>query len=261
VGHRGVALILTLLAAPLEARELRVCADPNNLPFSNDKREGIENKLIEMIAADMGATVRYVWWAQRRGNVRETLNAGLCDVIPGIGTSLEMLATTIPYYRSTYVFVTRGDRRLDIASFDDKRLRTLKIGVQLVGDDGANTPPAHALSSRGLVNNVRGFLIYGDYRSPSPQSPIMDAVVRREIDVALVWGPVAGWFAARTPVPLQLIETPSLDGPRLPMTFEVSMGVRKNDQALRRELDRWLAQNSQRVQTLLTGYGVPIVRP
>ncbi|NNM76272.1 quinoprotein dehydrogenase-associated putative ABC transporter substrate-binding protein [Sphingomonas sp. ID1715] len=259
MGRRGLALILVLVAAPLQARELRVCADPNNLPFSNDRREGFENKLIEMAAADLAASVNYVWRAQRRGNVRETLNAGLCDVIPGIGASLEMLATTIPYYRSSYMFVTRADRQLSLACFDDERLRELKIGVQLVGDDGANTPPAHALSRRGIVGNVRGFLIYGDYRSTTPQSPIIDAVVRGEVDVAIAWGPVAGWFAARSPVPLRLTPTPPLDGPRLPMTFEVSMGVHKEDQSLRRELNGWIAKNESRIAALLQSQSIPVI--
>jgi mxaJ protein len=147
-----MALALILFPAPASARELRVCADPNNLPFSNDRQEGFENKLVDLVAKDLGATVAYTWWAQRRGNVRETLNDGKCDLIPGVGSSLEMLATTRPYYRSTYVAVTRADRGLDIASFDDPRLETLRIGVSMIGDDFNNTPPAHALARRGIVD-------------------------------------------------------------------------------------------------------------
>jgi mxaJ protein len=248
-----------LAAAQQPQRELRVCADPNNLPFSNAAGEGFENKLVELIAKDLGAKVSYSWWAQRRGNVRETLNEGACDLIPGIGSSLEMLGTSRPYYRSTYVAVTRADRSLDIASFDDPRLKDLAIGVQLIGDDGSNTPPAHSLARRGIVENVRGYMIYGDYSQPAPQQEIMKAVAAGELDVAFVWGPVAGYFAARQDVPLRIVPvTPAFDGPQLPMIYDVSMGVRKADLPLRREVEDVLSRRSGEVRKLLESYGVPL---
>ena len=239
--------------------ELRVCADPNNLPFSNRAGEGFENKLAELIARDLKLKLTYVWWAQRRGNVRETLNQGLCDLIPGVGSSLEMLATTSPYYRSTYLVVTRADRQLDIHSFDDLRLKSLKIGVQLVGDDGSNTPPAHALSRRGMVENVRGYMIYGDYGRPDPQGDIVKAVADGEVDVAFVWGPVAAYFAARQSVALRLEPiTPAFDGPQLPMIFDVSVGVRKSDRLLRQQVDSILERRSSEVRRILEDYRVPL---
>jgi mxaJ protein len=244
-------------AAP--TRTLRVCADPNNLPFSNDKREGFENRLVDLVARDLGATVAYTWWAQRRGNVRETLNAGECDLIPGIGSSLEMLATTRPYYRSTYVAVTRSDRHLDIASFDDPRLKSLKIGVSMIGDDASNTPPAHALAKRGMIDNIRGYMVYGDYSKAAPQVDIVEAVESGEVDVAFVWGPVAGYFARRSPVPLTIRPLPPFDGPQLPMVFDVSMGTRKDDGALRQEVEGVLVRRSGEVKALLAAYGVPLV--
>lgn len=240
-------------------RELRVCADPNNLPFSNAAGEGFENKLVELIAKDLGAKVSYTWWAQRRENVRETLNEGMCDLIPGIGSSLEMLGTSRPYYRSTYVAVTRADRDLDIASFDDPRLKELTIGVQLIGDDGSNTPPAHSLARRGIVENVRGYTIYGDYAERAPQEAIVKAVAEGEVDVAFVWGPVAGYFATREGVPLKIRPVaPAFDGPQLPMVFDVSVGVRKADLALKRDVEDVLARRSAEVRKLLESYGVPI---
>jgi mxaJ protein len=254
--------LLLLAAPPAPVQELRVCADPNNLPFSNARREGFENRLVEQIAADLGMKVRYVWWAQRRGNVRQTLNAELCDVIPGVGSTLEMLATTRPYYRSTYMFVTRSDRKLALTGLDDPRLKTLRVGVQMIGDDGSNTPPAHALARRGIGSNVRGYMVYGDYSQVNPQARIIESVVRDEIDVALVWGPVAGFFARRSPTPLDLVPvTPWLDGPLLPMEFDVSMGVRKGDQIHRRPLDEWLAKNRQKVDGLLREFGIPSAHP
>jgi mxaJ protein len=257
---KALAAALLLLAAPAAAegpRVLKVCADPNNLPFSNEKKEGFENRLVDLVAKDLGATISYTWWAQRRGNVRETLNAGRCDLIPGVGSSVDRLATTRPYYRSTYVAVTRANRHLDISSFDDPRLPTLKIGVQLVGDDGANTPPAHALSKRGMIGNVRGYTVYGDYRSPAPQEEIMKAVASGEVDIAFVWGPVAGYFATRERVPLKV--TQAFDGPQLPMVYDVSMGTRREDRALREEVEGVLERHRSEVKALLASYRLPLV--
>jgi mxaJ protein len=244
---------------PAEGRTLRVCADPNNLPFSNRAGEGFENKLVEMIAADLGRTVRYTWWAQRRGNVRETLNSRLCDVIPGVSSSLETLATTRPYYRSTYVALTRSRRALSIRSFDDPRLAPLKIGVQLIGDDGSNTPPAHALTRRGYIGNIRGYTVYGDYSNPAPQREIVDAVAREDVDIAFVWGPVAGYFARHGSAGLKLDPVAPFDGPRLPMVYDISMGVRKSDVELRAQLDSALARRRGEIAALLLDYAVPIV--
>lgn len=254
MGRRGLALILALTAAPSGAAELRVCADPNNMPFSNQRREGFENRLVERIAADWGMTVRYTWWAQRRGAIRNTLNARECDLIPGIGSAVEMVSATRPWYQARYMFVTRRDRGLDIAGFDDPRLKQLRIGVQLVGDDGNNTPPAHALAKRGIVENVRGYLVYGDYARPDPQAPIVRAVASGEVDVALVWGPVAEWYAKDSAVPLKLTPAPWMDGPQLPMQFDISMGVRRGDETLRTALNAWLAAHKADVATILEQY-------
>lgn len=257
--------LLLLLAAfamvsPASARELKVCADPNNLPFSNSREEGFENRIVRLVAAELNAEVRYVWWAQRRGNVRETLNGGLCDLIPGVGSSLEMLGTTRPYYRSVYVVVVRDPALKGLAAFDDPRLRQLRLGVQLVGDDGSNTPPAHALSSRGMVENLRGYTIYGNYEDAAPQAPIIEAVARGEIDAAFVWGPTAGYFAKRQQVPLSLEPVdPLIDGPTRPMVFDVSMGVRKDDRALKREIEAALEARAPDIRAILLRYDVPLV--
>ena len=183
------------VAAPVAPAPLRVCADPNNLPFSDAHGGGFENKIVELMARDLGQTVHYTWWAQRRGFVRNTLKADSCDLWPGVAAGLETLATTTrPYYRSSYVFVSRADRHLDIRSFDDPRLRALKIGVQMVGNDAQNTPPTHALARRGIIGNVRGFMLYGDYTQPSPPAAIVDAVARGDVDVAVVWGAAGRLF-------------------------------------------------------------------
>lgn len=256
-------VLLMFVAGIAGARELRVCADPNNLPFSNAQREGFENAIVEVIARDLGAKVEYVWWAQRRGALRNTLNAGKCDVVPGIASSMEMLATTRPYYRGTYMFVARRDSPWSrIGTFDDPELPSATIGVQLVGDDGANTPPAHSLARRGMVGNVRGFTVYGDYARPDPQAAIVDAVADGRVDIAVVWGPTAGYYAARHGDALHLAPVqPWLDGPLWPMTFDISLGVRRDDRELRRELDRALERNAAEIADILKRFHVRSVAP
>jgi mxaJ protein len=256
----GLLLLALLTGSCARERVLRVCADPNNMPFSNRTGEGFENRLAELIARESHARLDYVWWAQRRGYVRSTLNAGNCDLWPGVASSVEMLATSRPYYRSTYVFVTRARDRLTGLTLDDRRLRRLRIGVQLVGDDGSNTPPAHALARRGLVGNVRGYTLYGDYARPNPPARIMEAIERGEIDVALVWGPLAGYGAGRSPVSLRLeAVTPWLDDARLPMVFDISVGVKRDNQALLRDVDAILARHRAEIDGLLRRYRVPTI--
>lgn len=253
---------MLLLGTEAKGRSLKVCADPNNLPFSNAREEGFENRIVRLVASELKADVEYVWWAQRRGNVRETLNAGLCDLIPGVASSLDMLSTTRPYYRSTYVVVTRDPALRSLASFDDPRLPGLRLGVQLIGDDGSNTPPAHALSNRGMIANIRGYAVYGDYAQDAPQAPIVAAVASGELDAAFVWGPTAGFFARRSRLPLSIAPLAQAnDGPSLPMVFDVSMGVRRGDVALRRELEAVLERRAKDIQAVLLSFGVPLVGP
>jgi quinoprotein dehydrogenase-associated probable ABC transporter substrate-binding protein len=239
-------------------RQLRVCADPNNLPFSNQRLEGFENKIADLLAREMKATVNYTWWAQRRGFLRNTLKAGECDVVIGLPASIEMALTTRPYYRSTYVFVYRKDKGLSVRSFDDPILSKIKIGVHLIGDDSANTPPAHALTKRGIIKNVVGYSIYGDYSQENPPAQIIDAVVAGEIDLAIVWGPLAGFFAKRQPVPLEIVPvSPQIDQPFLPFVYDISVGVRRGDDGLKEELEEIMELNRREIESILEEYGVP----
>jgi mxaJ protein len=213
-----------------------------------------------LTARDLGLTVNYTWWAQRRGYVRNTLKADVCDVWPGIASGAEMMTSTQPYYRSSYVFVTRADRGLHIASFDDPQLHNLTIGVQMVGADAMNTPPAHALASRGIVQNVRGYMLYGDYRQPHPPSAIIDAVKNGNADTAIVWGPMAGYFAAQSSTPLTIEPVqPWRDGVELPMAFYISMGVRRGDKALLQRLNDSLERNHAAIVAILAAYHVPVL--
>lgn len=259
------ALLLAALAAGLPgvaraAEPLVACADPNNLPFSDRAGHGFENALVRLLARELKRPVRYVWWAQRRGYVRNTLNESRCDLWPGVASGVEMVATTRPWYRSTYVFVTRAADPLDGLTLDDPRLKSLTIGVQMIGNDAMNTPPAHALAARGLTGNVRGFMVYGDYARPDPAGAIVRAVADGRLDVALVWGPVAGYYAARAGTKLRLERvTPWLDRAQWPMVYDISVGVRRDEPALARAIEAILDRRADEVHAILTRFGVPLV--
>ena len=265
---RSLLLVLTLpLIAqadpapergPMPRRVLRVMADPNNLPFSNEKREGFENKLAELVARELGAEVVYSWRAQRRGFFREAFKEGQADLVLGVPTGFDLALTTAPYYRSTYAFVTRKDRKLSIESFDDPLLKKLKVGVQVVGDDGTNPPPAHALARRGVTDNVVGYTVYGDYAEPNPPARIVEGVAKGDVDVAVVWGPLAGYFAKKQKAELTLTPVkPAEDPPGLRFAFNISMGVARQNAALRDELNAVLERKKAEVEKVLDEYGVP----
>lgn len=255
----AASLLFCLCTWGVQARELRVCADPNNLPFSSNPAQGFENRIAELLARELKSTLAYTWRAQRRGFLRETLNAGRCDVVLGVPKGLEGVSTTRPYYRSAYVFVARD--KASPASLDDPVLRQKLIGVQLIGDDGWNTPPAHALARRGIINNVRGYMLYGDYREPSPAGRIISAVGRGEIDIALAWGPLGGYFAAREHPPLHVMPVSPLNEPGLPMAWDISMAVRKGDASLLAEIDGALAKLAPEIDAILAEYEVPRLPP
>jgi mxaJ protein len=240
-----------------EERVLRVCADPDNLPYSKADGSGFENRIAELIASELGAHLAYTWLPQRRGFVRKTLNERACDVIIGVPADYESTRTTAPYYRSTYVFVSRKSGGDAYRDFDDARLRRARIGVQLIGDDLAATPPGHVLAMRGITSNVVGFTVYGE----RPQAErMLEALAAKEIDVAVLWGPPAGFFAARAREPLVVAAANApTDTPALPFVFAISMGVRKADGPLQRELDDVIARRRADIDAILLQYQVPRV--
>ncbi|HVV52482.1 MAG TPA: quinoprotein dehydrogenase-associated putative ABC transporter substrate-binding protein [Polyangia bacterium] len=249
----------TVAAAPAGVpRVLRVCADPNNMPFSDDRDEGIDNRLAHLVADALGARLQYTWRPQRRGFVRETLGAGRCDVMMEAPAGYGRAATTTPYYRSSYVFLTRRDHPV-VRSLDDPRLRGLRVGVQVIGDDYANAPPAAALGRRGLAANVVGFPVYGDYGKPDPLGPIGDAVAAGTVDVAVVWGPLAGWYAKEKQPALRVTPvSPSADGRDLPLSFDIAMAVRHGDTALLRRLEAVIRDHRPAIRGILEDFGVPL---
>jgi mxaJ protein len=253
---RLLAIALPALAGAPSV--LRVCADPNNMPFSNQRQEGFENKLAELMARQLGTKLQYTWWSERGSLVKNTLDAGRCDLLMGVPQSFKDVATTRPYYRSSYVFVSRQNRALHIRSLIDPRLSDLKIGVHVVGEDLA--PPAYALAGRGIVKNVVGFSLFGSYGVENPPRKLIDAVERGDVDVAIVWGPFAGYFAKCAKMPLELtpVAPPMFLG--VPFSYDMSIAVRKGNAALQSSLDAVLERESAAIHTLLAQYGVPEVR-
>jgi mxaJ protein len=247
--------VICAVVIPLQARDLRVCADPDNLPFSNMKEEGFENRIAEIVAKDLDASLIYVWQRMGRGFVREYLGKGQCDLLIGIPADYRAVLTTTPYYRSSYVFVTRRSRTPNLASLDSSALRGLKIGVQVL--DEQYTPPGAALARRGLQGEIVGFNTIGD-----GAESIVRAVATQQIDVAIVWGPLAGYFAKKYETHLEITPVePEVDSTGVPFTFAISMGVAKTNVGLRDELEKVLIQKKSEIRAVLDAYGVPQLPP
>lgn len=267
LGRRGGALVAATAfvvaaaaASPTRApKEFRVCSDPNNLPFSNRQSEGFENKIAELFARDLGASVTYDWLAQQRGFSRKTLRTGVCDVIMGVPAHYDPVLTTKPYYRTTYVFVYRSADGPRVNSFDDSILKHVKIGIHLIGDDYENTPPALALAVRGIISNVKGYRLVDDYSKPNPPSHLIDAVARGDVDVAIVYGPFAGYFASKEPVKLDVVPVarPVDSASGMRFTYDIAMGVRKDDPQRAAILDSLIDRERPAIDSLLERYGVP----
>lgn len=260
---RWAALAAALAAGPaLAGGTLRVCADPDNLPYSNLGQEGYENKIAQVLAQDLHARVAYTWLKQRQSFFRQTLGADRCDVVISVPGGFERVRTTRPYYRSGYVVVSQRQRRLDFQSYDDPVLRGLKIGLHTVGNDGSNSPPAVALGRHGLANNIFGFSLWGGASVKQPQGQIIEAVARGRIDMAIVWGPFGGYYAARYGDALAVRPAPNDAGmPGMPFAYDIAMGVRKDDQALAARLDAAIERRRDDIQRILSAYHLPLIEP
>ena len=257
---RFLSLVFTVATATgfaQTSKALRVCADPNNMPLSNEAGQGLENKLAQLVAGKLGKTVEYTWWSERKSLATNPISKDRCDVLMGVPSAIDEVSVTRPYYRSTYVFVWRCDRDLHISSLADERLSELRIGINIVGDDYA--PPSFALASRGLTKNVVGFSLLTESGQPDGGRKVIDAVVRGDIDVAIVWGPGGGYFAktAKAPLAIEPVSPPSYLG--IPFTFDISMGVRKGNEELRKALDRVIESDSASIRQIVSEYGIPQV--
>jgi mxaJ protein len=252
----SVAFFLaTLFFAPpsVAARStavLRVCADPDNLPFSNSREQGFENRLARMAGNYLHEEVQFVWQRQGRGFIREFMNSGKCDLVVGIPAAFRGLLITKSYYRSSYVFLTRSSAQFQPVSLDDPELKNRRIAVEALEEE--YTPPAEALAHRGLQNQLVGIYSVGAH-----SRDIAEAVKRGKVDLGIMWGPTAGYIARRSSKVLSITPVrPSSDGP-LPFTFAISMGVRNGDVSLQRKLDAFLSANAALIHRLLDLYGVP----
>jgi mxaJ protein len=246
----GFLLLISAIGLNAQARELRVCADPNNIPFSSRDQTGFENRIAALVAHDLDARLIFVWQRMGRGFVRVYLDNGQCDLLVGIPQNYRPVLSTRPYYRSTYVFVGRPGEPA-IPSLDSSALHGLKIGVQVVEEE--YTPPGEALARRGLQAAIVGFDTTGD-----GADSIVRAVADHKVDLAIVWGPLAGYFASKAGQQLRITPLePEVDPPGLPFTFAISMGVRKGNLALRDQLEKILSQRAPEIRAILDEYGVP----
>jgi mxaJ protein len=244
--------------APLKPGLLRVCADMDNLPFSNQKGEGYENKIADLIANEWRSKLEYVWWPIRRGYYR-MLNGTYCDLVIESPVGVDQAGATKPYYRSGYMFLSRKGSGLEnINSLADPRLKKLKIGVNLfVSTDGEHSPPEMALSRYGVIGNLVGYSVA--YDSTTRPEDIINGVAKKDVDLAIVWGPQAGYFVKKSAVPLVLTpmatETDSATG--YPMSYNIGMAVRRSDRAFRDSLQTLLERKRPEILNILKEYGVP----
>ena len=243
---------LSVVPALAQSPALRVCGDPDNLPFSNERLEGFENRIAAVVAAELGATPVYAWWPHQRGLVRNTIDAGTCDVIFGVPEGLDFVLWTKPYYRSSYVMAYRNDRGYDFRSLDAPALHELRIGVHV------NTPPEESLARRGLLDNVSTYSLFFDPRGDRDRPrKLLDDLVAGAVDVAVAWGPLAGYAATTSDAPIELV--PLEDEPGVPLSFAISMGVAKGNDELKGRLEAAIDRRQAEILAILGEYGVPLV--
>lgn len=231
--------------------EFRVCADKDNLPYSNDRMEGFENKIAELIAKDLGKQVKYQFWYDRIGFVRNTLNARRCDVVMGTVAGNDMVLTSKPYYRSGYVFVYKKSSGLKITDWDSPDLHKATIGV--VGQ----TPPTRPLSDKGLLENSRPYRIMRDLNLPP--SFMIDDLIQGKIDVAVVWGPIGGYYAKKLSDDLVVVPAPEYEAENVhgKEYWNISVGVRKKEKERLAMIEDVLARRKVDIEKILDDFGIP----
>lgn len=247
-------------SAPVEAASaeavdrtaLRVCADPSNLPFSNDKGEGFENKIAELLAKELGVPVRYTWYPDSMGFIRNTLRARVCDIIIGTVSNNELLQNTNPYYHSAFSLVYRKDSGLTVTSIDDEALQGLKLGAI------AGTQPVTLLAQRGLLDNLKPYALVVDTRFEHPSQDMVHDVAEGVIDVGVLWGPMAGYYAKQEKVPIVVVPLKT-ENPALRMDYRITMGVRYNEPEWKRDINRLIRAKQAEINRILLDYGVPLL--
>ena len=231
----------------------RACGDPRNLPFSNDKGEGFENKLAELFAAKLGKKLSYTYYPQATGFVRMTLGSYRCDIIMGFPQGDDQAQLTVPYYKTTYALVAKpGSGLEDVTIIEDPRLKDRRIGVV------ARTPPSTNMAMSGLLARAKSYPLFVDTRTDSSAQAMMDDLARGDIDCGILWGPLAGYYARQANPPLIVVPlTKETTGP--PMTFRIGMAVRPADQEWKRTLNKLILENQTEINRLLLSYNIPIL--
>lgn len=253
----ATALVAQQRPAPMQEGLLRVCADPDNLPASDSTGAGFENKLAELMAKTWNAKLQYTWWAAPRG-ISRMLNGKYCDVMLQAPAGYEIAGLTRPYYRTSYAFVQRKDAPHMVTSLDDPALKTMKIGVHLFAADGENTPPAMALSAHGVVGNLKGYgtAYFGTQDRPSQ---IIEAVRDKEVDIAVVWGPIAGYWNSRLKAELAVTAIENDTVSRIPFAYSMAVGTRRSEAQFRDSLQKFLDTKGPEIQALLREFGIPLL--
>ena len=241
-----------------DQKEFKVCADPENMPYSNQKGEGFENKIAELLAKDLGKELTYEFWLDRQGFLRNTINAQRCDVIMGMGSDVDNLRTSKPYYRSGYVFVYRKSSNYNIKDWDSPDLRKGIIGI--VGE----SPPTSTLRDHDLMGNAHPYRIQRDLNFPP--SLMIDDLVAGKNDIAIIWGPIGGYFAKQSKEPLVVVPIPefksernSFDTQKGKSEFNISVAVRKKDKDRMEMIQGALDRNQSKIMKILDDYGIPHV--
>ena len=250
VAASGDALAAT--AEAVDHSSLRVCADPSNLPFSNQAGEGFENKIAELLAGELGVPVRYTWFPQATGFVRNTLMARKCDLVVGISLGFELLQNTNPYYRSSYALVYRSDRGTSISSLQDPSLKDMRIGVI------AGTPPATLLARYGLMGRVRPYQLVADTRFNQPGKQMVEDISAGAVDIGILWGPIAGYYAKRQKTPLSVVPLTSRPG-ETKLDYRITMGIRFNEPDWKHRINGLIEEKQDAINAILLDYGVPLL--
>jgi quinoprotein dehydrogenase-associated probable ABC transporter substrate-binding protein len=237
----------------IDRSALRVCADPANLPFSDDKGEGFENKIAELLAEKLGVPVRYTWYPNSTGFLRMTLRARRCDLVMGIVAGADMVQNTNPYYRSGYALVTRRDDKLgDVTGLADPRLQTLRLGIT------AGTPPANLAARDGLMAQAKPYPLVVDSRYDAPGKQMIDDLASKQIDAAVLWGPIAGYFAKAHGD--ALVVTPLVSETKdTRLDFYITMGVRPGESDWKNRINGLIRDNQDAITAILKDYGVPLL--
>jgi len=258
VGVLGTLLVCCGGSAAAQTSELvdrsvlKVCADPNNLPFSDEKKEGFENKIAELIGAELSRPVDYAWFPQVVGFVRNTLRTHLCDLVMGTVAGDEIMQTTNPYYFTTYVIFFRSDKGLTFDGAQDPRLAGLHLGVV------AGTPPADLLVRHDLMSHTKPYALNVDTRFESTTHEMVQDIVDGTIDVGFLWGPIAGYYRKHDALPLTLVPLKSEPGAAR-MAYHIAMGVRANEPEWRRRVNAAIVKRQAEITAILRDYGVPLL--